>query len=144
MKRTKLWDYAMVMGGVLIATLILRSEFVCACKIPSESMIPTFLVGDNLLANKFVYGLNLPFFNRKIPILTSPHRGDIIVFRSPEDPRKDLIKRVIAVEGDLIEERNKQVFGNGKPADEPYVQHTDSLLEDPRDDFGPYVVPRGK
>jgi signal peptidase I len=63
-------------------------------------MSPTLLVGDNLLANKFVYGLNLPFFNRKIFILTSPHRGDIIVFRSPEDRRKDLIKRVIAVEGD--------------------------------------------
>jgi len=134
----------MVMGGALIATLILRSEFVEGYKIPSESMIPTLLVGDNLLANKFVYGLNLPFFDRKILILTSPHRGDIIVFRSPEDPRKDLIKRVIAVEGDLIEGRNKQIFVNGKPADEPYVQHTDSLLEDPRDDFGPYVVPRGK
>jgi signal peptidase I len=144
MKRTKLWDYAMVIGGALIAILILRSEFIESYKIISESMIPTLLVGDNLLANKFVYGLNLPFFNRKIFILTSPHRRDIIVFRSPEDPRKDLIKRVIAVEGDSIEERNKEIFVNGKPADEPYVLHTDSFLEDPRDDFGPYVVPRGK
>ena len=139
-----MWDYAMVMGGAFIATLILRSAFVEAYKIPSESMIPTLLVGDNVLANKFVYGLNIPFFNRKILILSSLHKGDIIVFRSPEDPHKDLIKRVIAVEGDSIEERNKQIFVNGKPADEPYVQHTDSFLEDPRDDFGPYVVPRGK
>ncbi len=134
----------MVMGGALIATVILRSEFVEAYKIPSESMAPTLLVGDSLLANKFLYGLTLPFSNRKIFILASLHRGDIIVFRSPEDPRKDLIKRVIAVEGDSIEERNKQIFVNGKAADEPYVQHTDNLLEDPRDNFGPYVVPRGK
>jgi signal peptidase I len=74
MKRTKLWDYAMVIGGALIATLILRSEFVEAYKIIPESMVPTLLAGDNVFANKFVYGLNLPFFNRKIFILTSPHR----------------------------------------------------------------------
>ena len=144
MKRTTMWDYAMVMGSAFIATLILRSAFVEAYKIPSESMIPTLLVGDDLLANKFVYGINIPFFNRKILILTSPHKGDIIVFRSPEDPRKELIKRVVAVEGDLIEERNKQIFINGRASNEPYVQHTDNFLEDPRDDFGPYVVPKDK
>jgi signal peptidase I len=139
-----MWDYAMVIGGALMATLILRSAFVEAYKIPSGSMIPTLLVGDDLLANKFVYGIKIPFFNRKILILTSPHKGDIIVFRSPEDPRKELIKRVVAVEGDLIEERNKQIFINGRASNEPYVQHTDNFLEDPRDDFGPYVVPKDK
>jgi signal peptidase I len=144
MKRTTVWDYAMVMGSAFIATLILRSAFVEAYKIPSESMIPTLLVGDNLLANKFVYGIKIPFFDRKILILTSPHKGDIIVFRSPEDPHKELIKRVVAVEGDLIEERNKQIFINGRASNEPYVQHTDNFLEDPRDDFGPHVVPKDK
>ena len=139
-----MWDYAMVMGSAFIATLILKFAFVEAYKIPSESMIPTLLVGDDLLANKFVYGIKIPFFNRKILILTSPHKGDIIVFRSPEDPRKELIKRVVAVEGDLIEERNKQIFINGRASNEPYVQHTDNFLEDPRDDFGPYVVPKDK
>jgi signal peptidase I len=144
MKRTTVWDYAMVMGSAFIATLILRSAFVEAYKIPSESMIPTLLVGDDLLANKFVYGIKIPFFNRKILILTSPHKGDIIVFRSPEDPHKELIKRVVAVEGDLIEERNKQIFINGRASNEPYVQHTDNFLEDPRDDFGPHVVLKDK
>jgi signal peptidase I len=144
MKGFKLWDYAMVMGGALVAALIVRSEFVEAYKIPSDSMAPTLLAGDNLLANKLLYGLTLPFSNRKIFVLASPRRGDIIVFRSPEDPHMDLIKRVIAVEGDVIEERNKKIFVNGKPADEPYVQRPDDLLEDPRDDFGPYVVPKGK
>jgi signal peptidase I len=139
-----MWDYAMVMGSAFIATLILRSAFVEAYKIPSESMIPTLLVGDDLLANKFVYGIKIPFFNRKILILTSPHKGDIIVFRSPEDPRKELIKRVVAVEGDLIEESNKQIFINGRASNEPYIQHTDDFLEDPRDNFGPYVVPKDK
>lgn len=144
MKRTTMWGYAMVMGGAFIAAFILRFAFVEAYKIPSESMIPTLLVGDDLLANKFVYGIKLPFFNRKILILTSPHKGDIIVFRSPEDPRKELIKRVVAVEGDLIEERNKRIFINGRASNEPYIQHTDDFLEDPRDNFGPYVVPKDK
>ena len=92
MKRTTMWGYAMVMGGAFIAAFILRFAFVEAYKIPSESMIPTLLVGDDLLANKFVYGIKIPFLNRKILILTSPHKGDIIVFRSPEDPRKEFIK----------------------------------------------------
>jgi signal peptidase I len=144
MKRTTMWGYAMVMGGAFIAAFILRFAFVEAYKIPSESMIPTLLVGDDLLANKFVYGIKIPFFNRKILILTSPHKGDIIVFRSPEDPRKELIKRVVAVEGDLIEERNKRIFINGRASNEPYIQHTDDFLEDPRDNFGPYVVPKDK
>jgi signal peptidase I len=139
-----MWGYAMVMGGAFIAAFILRFAFVEAYKIPSESMIPTLLVGDDLLANKFVYGIKIPFFNRKILILTSPHKGDIIVFRSPEDPRKELIKRVVAVEGDLIEERNKRIFINGRASNEPYIQHTDDFLEDPRDNFGPYVVPKDK
>jgi len=134
----------MVIGGVLIATLILRFEFIESYKISSESMIPTLLVGDNVFANKSIYGLTLPFFNRKILTLASPYRSDIIVFRSPEDPRKETIKRVIAVEGDFIEARNKQIFVNGKPADEPYIQHTDRFLQNPRDNFGPYVVPKGK
>ena len=144
MKRTSMWDYAMVIGSAFIATLMLKFAFVEAYKVPSESMIPTLLVGDDLLANKLVYGIKIPFFNRKILILTSPHKGDIIVFRSPEDPRKELIKRVVAVEGDLIEGRNKQIFINGMASNEPYVQHTDNFLEDPRDDFGPYVIPKDK
>ncbi len=144
LSRTRLWVYAMVMCGILTATLILRSQFVEVYRVPSESMIPTLLAGDSLLANKFVYGLTLPLFDRKIFVLKSPHRGDIIVFRSPEDPRRELVKRVIAVEGDFIEEKNKQIFLNGKPLDEPYVQHTDRFLQVPRDEFGPYVVPKGK
>ncbi len=142
--RTRLWTYAMVMCGILTATLILRSQFVEVYRIPSESMIPTLLAGDSLLANKFVYGLTLPILDRKIFVLKSPRRGDIIVFRSPEDPRRELVKRVIAVEGDFIEEKNKRIFLNGKPVDEPYVQHTDRFLQLPRDEFGPTVVPKGK
>jgi signal peptidase I len=72
-----------------------------------------------------VYGIRIPLFEKKILALTNPQRGDIIIFSSPQEPSKDLIKRVVAVEEDLIEEKNKQIFINGKPLDEPYVQHTD-------------------
>jgi signal peptidase I len=74
MNRFKLWDYGTVMAGALMAALIVRYEFVEAYKIPSDSMAPTLLVGDNLLANKLLYGLTLPFSNRKIFALASPRR----------------------------------------------------------------------
>jgi signal peptidase I len=107
-------------------------------------MIPTLLIGDHLLANKFIYGPKIPFIGKRLFVLTKPQKGDIIIFPSPEDPDKDLIKRAVAVERDVIEERDKQIFINGKPIDEPYTQHTDNFLSDRRDNFAPYLVPRNK
>jgi signal peptidase I len=144
MKLNKIWEYTKAIGMALILSLIIRASIVQAYKIPSGSMIPTLLIGDHLLANKFVYGIRVPLLDKKILTLSTPQRGDIIIFPSPQDPSKDLIKRVVAVEGDLIEERNKQIFVNGKPLDEPYVQHTDNFLIDRRDSFGPLLVPQGK
>jgi len=144
MKWNKIWEYTKAIGIALILSLIIRASLVQAYKIPSGSMIPTLLVGDHLLANKFVYGIRIPVFNKEVLPLSNPQKGDIIIFSSPQDPSKDLIKRVVAVEGDLVEERNKQIFINGKPSDEPYVQYTDSSLIDVRDSFGPHLVPKGK
>jgi len=144
MKPNKIWEYTKAIGMALILSLIIRASIVEAYKIPSGSMIPTLLIGDHLLANKFVYGIRIPFFEKKILALSNPQKGDIIIFSSPQDPSKNLIKRVIAVEGDLIEERNKQIFINGKPLDEPYVQHTDHSLIDMRDSFGLHLIPKSK
>lgn len=136
-----------------IAFFIIRPFIVQAFKIPSGSMIPSLLIGDHLLVNKFLIGttVEIPFTNITLfhmPGLRKPERGDIVVFKYPEDPNRDFIKRIIAVEGDLIEGRQKRVFVNGVELKEPYIQHVDRLLAAGqmarRDTFGPEIVPKGK
>ena len=144
MNQNKIWEYTKAIGLAIILSLVIRTAIVQAYRIPSGSMIPTLLVGDHLLANKFIYGIRIPFFHEKFLTVGKPQKGDIIIFPSPEEPDKDLIKRVVAVEGDLIEEREKQIFVNGKALEEPYVRHTDHFLSDRRDNFGARLVPKGK
>lgn len=145
-KTSKLWEYTKAIGLALILALFIRAYFVQAFKIPSGSMIPTLLIGDHLLVNKFIYGTKIPFSDGKILILRKPERGDIIVFRFPHEPDRDFIKRIVAVEGDTIEGKNKEIFLNGKKLSEPYAQHTDIYLitggREPRDNFGPLAVPK--
>jgi signal peptidase I len=150
-KRTKkqiLWEYTKAIVTALILALFIRAYFIQAFKIPSGSMIPTLQIGDHILVNKFIYGTKIPFSDRRVLVFRKPRRGDIIVFKYPEDPSRDFIKRVIAVEGDVIESRNKVIYVNGGPVNEPYAQHTDSTLRpggiEPRDNFGPYIVPKDK
>jgi len=146
-KQSKLWEYTKAIGTALIFALIIRTYIVQAFKIPSGSMIPTLLVGDHILVNKFIYGTSLPFNDKKILVLTQPKKGDIVVFKYPEDLDKDFIKRVVGVGGDIVDEKNKVIFVNGKPVSEIYTQHTDKVSinrDDPRDNFGPYLVPDGK
>lgn len=148
MKQNKVWEYTKAIGTALILALIIRAYIVQAFKIPSGSMIPTLLIGDHILVNKFVYGTKLPFSDKRILSVKSPERGDIVVFKYPEDQSKDFIKRVVGVEGDMVEEKNKVIFVNGKRVSEPFIQHTDSSVRtgsvEPRDNFGPYLVPKGK
>ena len=144
MKQNRIWEYTKAIATAFIIAFIIRAGVVQAYKIPSGSMIPTLLVGDYLLANKFIYGEKVPFTDKKLLVLRKPEKGDIIIFPCPEEPHKDFIKRVVAVEGDVVEERNKRLFINGKPSGEAYVQHTDNLLLGQRDNFGPYIVPPGK
>ncbi len=145
-KTSKLWEYTKAIVLALILALFIRAYFVQAFKIPSGSMIPTLLIGDHLLVNKFIYGTKIPFSDGKILIFRKPERGDIIVFRFPHEPDRDFIKRIVAVEGDTIEGKNKEIFLNGKKLSEPYVQHTDIYLimggREPRDNFGPLAVPK--
>jgi signal peptidase I len=141
-------EYAKAIVTALILALFIRAYFIQAFKIPSGSMIPTLVVGDHILVNKFIYGTKLPFSDKRFLVIRKPARGDIIVFKYPEDPSRDFIKRVIAVEGDVIESRDKIIRVNGKAVEEPFVQHTDNSLKpqgmDPRDNFGPIMVPEGK
>ncbi len=147
-KSTKrlVWEYTEAIVTALLLALFIRAYFIQAFKIPTGSMIPTLLVGDHILVNKFLYGVRLPFSENKILAMKKPKRGDIIVFKYPEDPKRDFIKRVIAVEGDMIDEKNRTVFINGRPVEEIYARHTDEKMSgaEPKDNFGPLIVPKDK
>jgi signal peptidase I len=147
-KKSLIWEYTEAIITALILALVIRAYVIQAFKIPSGSMIPTLLIGDHILVNKFIYGTTIPFTDRRILILRSPRRGDVIVFKYPENPKKDFIKRVIGTGGDVIEEKNKVVYVNGQALKEPYAVHCDPGIKpagsDPRDNFGPITVPKGK
>ena len=100
---------------VILIVFVLRSFLFEPFKIPSGSMIPTLLVGDCILVNKFTYGIRLPVINKKVIDINSPQRGDVMVFRYPEDPSLDYIKRVVGLPGDHIEYKNKRLIINGQP-----------------------------
>lgn len=114
-KEPVLVEYARSFFPVILAVLVLRSFLVEPFRIPSGSMMPTLLVGDFILVNKFAYGVRLPVLNKKVLEVGEPERGDVFVFRFPLDPRVDYIKRVVGVPGDRIEYRDKQLYVNGKP-----------------------------
>jgi signal peptidase I len=146
-KKSLLWEYVEAIITALILALLIRTFVVQAFKIPSGSMIPTLLIGDHILVNKFLYGTQIPFTDKKILIFREPEKGDIIVFKYPENPTKDFIKRVIATEGDTVEEKNKIVYVNGEPVVETYAYHYDPTMRsesDRRDTFGQIRVPKDK
>src|SRR5499425_3635043 len=107
--------------AVLLA-LFIRQFAVQAFTIPSGSMMDTLLIGDYILVNKFLYGAEVPLTDRHLPGVRDPHRGDIIVFKYPNDETRDFIKRIIAVGGDTIQVRDNRVVLNGHMLDEPYVR----------------------
>ncbi len=154
-KRKKKSTIRETIEAVVIAfviALVIRTFVIQAFKIPSGSMIPTLQIGDHILVNKFLLGtpVDIPFTSINLfdmPGLRKPGKGDIIVFKYPQDPQRDFIKRVVGVGGDIVEARDKEVFVNGRKLVEPYVQHADSDIKprdvDRRDNFGPVLVPEG-
>jgi signal peptidase I len=145
--KSTLREYAEAIIMAVVLALFIRTFIVQAFKIPSGSMKPTLLVGDHILVNKFIYGVKLPFVGKTLIPVKQPRRGDVIVFVFPEDPTKDFIKRVVAVGGDTIAIRNKQLFINGQPAPDPHAHFVDqrSMPPDiyPRDNLKPRLVPEG-
>jgi signal peptidase I len=108
-------EYCKSFFPVILAVLLLRSFLVEPFRIPSGSMMPTLLVGDFILVNKYDYGIRLPVLNTKIIDIGEPKRGDVVVFRYPKDPSVDYIKRVVGLPGDRIGYYNKILHINGKP-----------------------------
>ncbi len=109
-------DWTAGLFPVILAVFLLRSFLFEPFKIPSGSMIPTLLVGDLILVNKFHYGVRLPVINKKIIPINDPKRGDVMVFRFPADPSVDYIKRVVGVPGDEVSFREQKLYVNGQPA----------------------------
>ncbi len=108
-------DWTAGLFPVILAVFLLRSFLFEPFKIPSGSMMPTLLVGDLILVNKYHFGVRLPVLNKKIIANHDPKAGDVIVFRYPVDPRVDYIKRVVGVPGDEVSYLNQQLSINGKP-----------------------------
>jgi signal peptidase I len=114
LREPTLVEYCKSFFPVILAVLLLRSFLVEPFRIPSGSMMPTLLVGDFILVNKFAYGLRLPVLDTKFIEVGEPERGDVVVFRYPKDPAVDYIKRVVGLPGDRVGYYNKVVYINGE------------------------------
>jgi signal peptidase I len=108
-------DYSKSFFPVILIVFVLRSFLVEPFKIPSGSMLPTLLIGDFILVNKYEYGIRLPVINKKVIELGNPQRGDVMVFRFPNNPSVDYIKRVVGTPGDVVEYVDKRLTINGQP-----------------------------
>ena len=132
----------------VILALFVRTWVVQAFKIPTGSMENNLLIGDHLLVNKFVFGPTATGLERAVLPVRDIRRGDILVFKYPEEPERDFIKRVIGLPGDTLELRSKKVYINGTPLDEPYVHFltaaspgSEVTSADVRERYGPVTVP---
>jgi len=152
------WENFKQIGFAVIMAFIIKTSIVEAYKIPSQSMEDTLLVGDFLLANKFVYGSQLPLVGWRLPAFKTPQPGDVVIFIYPGDGITKYIKRCVGVPGDTIQVKNKILFVNGEKFINPeHMKFIDTLANgelniqprrpgglDSRDNFGPYVVPPDK
>ena len=145
-KRSRFRENVEAILIAVIIALFIRTFVVQAFKIPSGSMKPTLQVGDHILVNKFIYGVKIPYLSTVVLPVKDPQRGDIVVFKFPVDPRKDFIKRVIALPGDVVEIRDKTILINARR-----VNHDFGVFSDPRtiagnlkprDNLGPITVPK--
>jgi signal peptidase I len=130
-------EYSGSFFPVIALVFFLRSFLYEPFKIPTASMVPTLLVGDLILVNKFTYGVRLPILNKKIIDVNDPQRGDVMVFKFPNDMSQDYIKRVIGVPGDKIVYENKRLTVNGKVYS--YAQMDDYLSDESLGYFKQYV-----
>ena len=161
-RKSLIREYAEAIIVAMLLAFAIRVFVVQAFKIPSGSMIPTLLIGDHILVSKLSYGLQWPtdcqmqwnfppvncYTSKTVVEFGKPQRGDIVVFRFPEDEEKDFIKRIVGLPGDTVQIRNKAVLVNGQPLDDKaFTQRIDPGIIDssvtPRDNFGPVTVPEG-
>jgi signal peptidase I len=152
--KSSLREYFESIVVAVILALFIRTFVVQAFKIPTGSMENNLLIGDHLLVNKYVFGPAQSWLERTLLPTAQPRRGDVIVFKYPEEPDRDFIKRVIGLPGDTLEVRQKKVYVNGTALDEPYAHYMDSASTvsefrevtavDVRERFGPVTVPEGQ
>jgi signal peptidase I len=138
-KKSILREYTEIIVLAVGLALFVRTFFLQAFRIPSESMEDTLLVGDFLFANKLLYGPKLPFLDARLPAIRDPKPGDIIIFKYPGDPNVDYIKRCVAVEGQTVELVDSHLFVDGVMQDEEYTKYVFGPRPDRR--FGPFTVP---
>ena len=141
-------EYFEAIVTAVILALFVRTWVVQAFKIPTGSMENNLLIGDHLLVNKFVFGPEPTAFQRAVLPMRDIRRGDIVVFKYPDEPQRDFIKRVIGLPGETVELQNKKVLVDGRALDEPYVHflepsHAASEVTsfDVRERYGPVQVP---
>ena len=137
-KKSLIREYAEIIVLAVALALFVRTFFIQAFRIPSESMEDTLLVGDFLFANKFLYGAKLPFVDARVPGIRDPEPGDIIIFKYPVDKKTDYIKRCVAVEGQTVELKGDKLYVDGVLQDEEYTKYVHGSRS-----FGPYTVPEG-
>ena len=148
-RKSTLREYFESIVIAVILALFVRTWVVQAFKIPTGSMENNLLIGDHLLVNKFVFGPTPLAIGRALLPVRDVRRGDIVVFKYPEEPDRDFIKRVIGLPGETIELKNKKVHINGQPLEEPYVHfltapsndYQEVTSYDVRERFGPVTVP---
>jgi signal peptidase I len=163
-----MWEGIKAISTAILLFLVIRTFLVEAFKIPTGSMENTLLVGDFLLVNKAVYGAEVPGLHARLPSFSEPQRGEVVVFLPPHDPAKNYVKRIVGLPGDTLEMRDKVLYINGAPQDEPYIRFVDHfsdptdprmhwqrdhlvrsprdnrLYEPSRDTWGPLVVPMNR
>jgi signal peptidase I len=145
------WDNVKSILIAVVLAVVIKTSIVEAYKIPSSSMEDTLLIGDFLIANKFVYGARVPFFNWRLPAIHKPEQGDVVIFKWPGDGVTNYIKRCVATEGQKVEIIEKVVYVDEKVfPNPPLAKFTDDRIiprpgvhESSRDNWGPYVVPKG-
>jgi signal peptidase I len=149
-RKSTVREYAESIVIAVILALFVRTWVVQAFKIPTGSMENNLLIGDHLLVNKFVFGPTMGRIDHALLPIRDLRRGDVIVFKYPDEPDRDFIKRVIGLPGETLELRAKKVYINGKPLDEPYVHFLQPASEsqeitsfDVRENFRPVTVPPG-
>ena len=150
-KKSTLREYFESIVIAVILALFIRTFVVQAFKIPTGSMEENLLIGDHLLVNKFVFAPTATPIERAVLPIGTIRRGDVIVFKYPEEPERDFIKRVIGLPGETVELRDKKVYINGNGLDEPYVhflqppgqnsEFHEITSFDVRERYGPVTVP---
>lgn len=144
-----IWENFKSLGIAIILALVIKTSIVEAYKVPTGSMEDTILVGDFILANKFVYGARLPVVDWRLPAVHDIKPGDVVIFKYPLDPSTNYIKRCVAGPGDVVELKDKVVYVNGKVfPNPPDSKFTDARIrkrpydhQDSRDNWGPHRVP---